>query len=263
VDRAEKYLFIICMNNSGSTLLERLLSNCRNAVGFLPRGGPNEQVNGQRFVKDLMPNPQSLGVRRVWSEEAAALADESKYDWPKIKERWRKEWSRNPKFKTAQPRVFLEKSPPNVYRAAMLQKNFSPNAFVLLQRNPYAVAEGIRRRAKIDLERCIAHWIRCAQKQIENQRALQRAITLRYEDLSERAEESRKEIVDLVPELDDVDLAREITAHSIEGQQRQSITNYNAQQIAQLSPEDIATINTHLRKVPEVMSHFGYEFIGN
>lgn len=258
---AEKFLFIICMNNSGSTLLERVLSNCRNAVGFLPRGGPNEQVNGQRFVKDLMPTPQRFGARRAWSEHATELGDESQYDWPRIKERWREQWARNPKFKTAQPRVFLEKSPPNVYRASMLQKNFAPAAFILMQRNPYAVAEGIRRRAKIDIGRCAAHWVRCAQQQIENERTLTNAIRLRYEDLSERPNESRKAIVDLVPELDDVDLAREISAHTIAGQQRQAITNYNAEQIAQLSPNDTAQINAELEKVPEVMSHFGYDFI--
>ncbi len=249
------------MNNSGSTLLERLLSHCRNAVGFLPRGGPNEQVNGQRFVKDLMPTPHGLGVRRVWSEQAAALEDESRYDWPKIKERWREQWALNPKFATANPRVFLEKSPPNVYRALMLQKNFSPAAFILVQRNPYAVAEGIRRRAQLPIDRCIAHWIRCAQKQIENERTLQPAISVGYEDLSERPNECQKAIVDLVPELDDVDLAHAISAHSIEGQLRQPILNYNERQIAQLSADDIASINAQLEKVPEVMSHFGYEFI--
>lgn len=249
------------MNNSGSTLLERLLSNCRNAVGFLPRGGPNEQVNGQRFVKDLMPTPQLFDARRVWSEHAAELEDETHYDWPRIKERWREQWSRNPRFKSASPRVFLEKSPPNVYRAAMLQKNFWPSAFILMQRNPYAVAEGIRRRAKIEIDRCTAHWIRCAQKQIANEGLLANSIRLRYEDLSERPDESRQAMVDLVPDLDDVDLAREISAHTIAGQQRRAITNYNAEQIAQLSPNDLAEINAHLEKVPEVMSHFGYEFI--
>lgn len=261
MERAEKYLFIICMNNSGSTLLERVLSNCRNAVGFLPRSGPNEQVNGQRFVKDLMPTPQRFGARRVWSEHAAELEDETQYDWPRIKKRWREQWVRNPKFNSANPRVFLEKSPPNIYRAAMLQKNFSPSAFILIQRNPYAVAEGIRRRAKIDIERCIAHWIRCAQKQIENERILTNAIRLSYEDLSERPNESQKAIVDLVPDLHDVDLTHAISAHTIEGQQRQPIVNYNEKQIAQLAPNDITAINLQLEKVPEVVQRFGYDFI--
>src|SRR4051812_36388225 len=114
----DKYLFIICMNNSGSTLLERVLKDCRNVVGFLAPGGPDEQVNGQRFVFDLMPTPGKLPARcrRIWTEQADVLSDESRYNWPKIKERWHQEWSRNPKFNSSTPRIFLEKSPANVLR---------------------------------------------------------------------------------------------------------------------------------------------------
>src|SRR3954449_6357229 len=76
----ENYLFIICMNNSGSTLLERVLRDCRNVVGFPTPGGPDDQVNGQRFVTDLMPTPGKLEVRcrRIWSEQSQVLADESR-----------------------------------------------------------------------------------------------------------------------------------------------------------------------------------------
>ena len=72
---AEKFVFIICMNNSGSTLLERVLSECRNAVGLPAPGGPDQQVNGQRFVKEYMPSPgrMPLKCRRIWSEQAAIL----------------------------------------------------------------------------------------------------------------------------------------------------------------------------------------------
>ena len=264
-DRPEKYLFIICMNNSGSTLLERLLSNCRNAVAFLPPGGPNEQVNGQGFVSDLMPIPGKIvpKCRRIWSEQAAVFEDEARYDWPKIQRRWRKKWALNPKFQTANPRVFLEKSPPNVYRAAMLQKYFPNRFFILMHRNPYAVAEGIRRRAGISIERCIQHWIRCAQKQIENERGLRDAIRLTYEELSEQPDSSQQAIIKLVPELDDLDIRKDVLAQTLEGQIRQPIVNYNAKQIALLSPEDIRTINGYLDKVPEVMSHFGYEYVRN
>src|SRR5437879_7685096 len=134
-DRPEKYLFIICMNNSGSTLLERVLSECRNAVGFPAPGGPDQQVNGQGFVPEYMPIPGKMTprCRRIWSEQAAVLQDESRYRWPSIKKIWRKHWARNPKFRTALPRVFLEKSPPNIFRASMLQKHFENCFFVLMQ----------------------------------------------------------------------------------------------------------------------------------
>jgi hypothetical protein len=265
LQRAEKYLFIICMNNSGSTLLERIVSECRNGVGFPAPAGPEQQVNGQGFVPDLMPIPGKMTpkCRRIWSEQAAVFEDESQYNWPKIKRRWRKQWARNPKFGTADPRIFLEKSPPDVFRTVMLQKHFRNSFFILMQRNPYAVAEGIRRRAGLPLERCILHWIRCAQKQIENEQILSRRISLSYEQLSEEPEVCRARIIEFIPEFDDVDVRKDVAVHSLDGYVKQPITNYNAKQIALLSKEDLSVINQHLDKVPEVMAHFGYDYVRN
>jgi Sulfotransferase family len=260
-DLPEKFLFIICMNNSGSTLLERVLSRCHNAVGLPAPGGPDHQVNGQRFVKQYMPNPRQLRCRRIWSEQAGILQDESRYQWPLIKERWRQEWARNPKFHTATPRVLLEKSPPNVYRASMLQKHFENSFFILMQRNPYAVAEGIRRRAKLPIERCIQHWIRCAQQQMRNEKVLHRTIKLKYEELSECPEICRQRIVGVLPELKDLDIGQDVAVHSVEGRVRQTIVNFNRKQIALLSEQDLAEINRHLDQVPEVMGHFGYQYL--
>jgi hypothetical protein len=259
----EKYLFIICMNNSGSTLLERVLKDCRNVVGFLAPGGPDQQVNGQRFVTDLMPTPGKLEerCRRIWSEQAEVLADESRYDWPRIKRRWRREWSRNPKFRTANPRIFLEKSPANVLRATMLQAHFPNASFILMQRNPYAVAEGIRRRTNLPLGRCIQHWIRCARQQMANERTLQSVIRFNYEDLSERPGDCCQQIVKLMPELDDIDFQKEVSVQSIEGKVRRPIINYNQPQIARLSVDDLTEITRYLEQVPEVMGHFGYSLI--
>ena len=262
-DRPEKYLFIICMNNSGSTLLERVLSECRNAIGFPAPGGPDQQVNGQGFVPEYMPIPGKIRprCRRVWTEQAAILQDESRYRWSKIKQRWRREWARNPKFATADPRIFLEKSPPNVLRASMLQKNFENPLFILMHRNPYAVAEGIRRRAGLTIERCIQHWIRCARQQMMNEKTLPRAIKLSYEELSEQPDYCREQVIRLIPELDDFDIRKDVAVHSLDGHIRQPIVNYNQKQIALLSKEDLAEINRHLEQVPEVMSHFGYDYV--
>jgi sulfotransferase family protein len=259
----ENYLFIICMNNSGSTLLERVLKDCRNVVGFLAPGGPDQQVNGQRFVTDLMPTPGKLAVRcrRIWSEQEDVLADESRYDWPKIKLRWRREWKRNPKYRTANPRIFLEKSPANVLRATMLQSHFPESSFILMQRNPYAVAEGINRRTKIPLGRCVEHWIRCARQQIRNEAALRSVTRLNYEDLSARPEVCRDRIVGLLPALEDIDLQKEVSVQSIEGKVRRPIINYNQQQIDRLSASDIAEINEYLAAVPESLAHFGYSLL--
>ena len=262
-DRPEKHLFIICMNNSGSTLLERILRDCQNAIAFPAK--PDAQTNGQQFVREYMPIPGRIDkkFRRIWTEHADILEDESCYNWPMIKKRWRMRWSRNPKFNAASTRVFLEKSPPNVLRAPMLQKHFENSFFILMQRNPYAVSEGIRRRTGLPLHRCIRHWIRCAQKQMQNERELRRAITLNYEDLSERAQFCRDQILKLIPELDDLDMHKDVAVQGVEGKIRQPIVNYNHKQIALLTSEDVSAINAELDKVPNVMEHFGYEYIRN
>src|SRR3954454_5768380 len=103
LDREEKYLFIICMNNSGSTLLERVFRSCRNMV-TLP-AGPNTQVNGQGFVLKYMPTPGQMKppCTRIFSEKASVLEDESLYRWEKIKKTSRRELAKNPKFDTARP----------------------------------------------------------------------------------------------------------------------------------------------------------------
>ncbi len=260
-DRPEKYLFIICMNNSGSTLLERVLRDCRNAIAF--PAAPDAQTNGQQFVRDYMPIPGRIDkkFRRIWTEHADILEDETRYNWPMIKKQWRIRWSRNPKFQTASTRVFLEKSPPNVLRAPMLQKSFDQSFFIIMQRNPYAVAEGIRRRTSLPLDRCTRHWIKCARKQMKNESELRRVIRLNYEDLSERSDFCREQILKLIPELDDLDIRKEIAVQAVDGRVRQPIVNYNQKQIALLSSEDFSEINAELDLAPEVMSHFGYEYI--
>lgn len=251
------------MNNSGSTLLERILRDCQNAIAFPAK--PDAQTNGQQFVREYMPIPGRIDkkFRRIWTEHAAMLEDESLYNWPAIKRRWRWKWSTNPKFDTAGTRVFLEKSPPNVLRAPMLQKHFENSFFILMQRNPYAVSEGIRRRTGLPLQRCIRHWIRCAKKQMQNERDLRRAIRLNYEDLSERAQFCRDQILKLIPDLDDLDMHKEVAVQGVEGKIRQPIVNYNYKQIGLLNSDDISAINDELDKEPEVMAHFGYEYVRN
>jgi hypothetical protein len=143
----------------------------------------------------------------------------------------------------------------------MLQTHFRGSTFVLMQRNPYAVAEGIRRRTQLPLDRCVQHWIRCARQQIVNQNALQRVTRFNYEDLSARPEYCCDEIRKLLPELSDLDLEKEVSVQSIEGKVRRPIINYNEQQIGRLSAEDLQAINGRLDQAPEVMTFFGYSYV--
>jgi hypothetical protein len=96
---------------------------------------------------------------------------------------------------------------------------------------------------------------------MRNEKTLHRAIKLNYEELSEQPESCRKKIINLIAELDDFDIRKDVAVHSLDGHVRQPIVNYNQKQIALLSKDDLAEINRQLDQVPEVVAHFGYEFI--
>ena len=88
-----RYLFVSCMNNSGSTLLVRYLARCANSICM--------EREGQSYVPHAMPGVGRLGVQRIWSEAAKIFEDPASYDWFAVKAAWIREWSLDPKSKTA------------------------------------------------------------------------------------------------------------------------------------------------------------------
>jgi hypothetical protein len=64
-----------------------------------------------------------------------------------------------------------------------------------------------------------------------------------------------------MPELEDVDLNKEVSVQSIEGKVRRPIVNYNQQQIERLTGADREEINRQLEKAPEIMAYFGYSYV--
>ncbi|MDQ2824855.1 MAG: hypothetical protein M3R29_05355 [Verrucomicrobiota bacterium] len=50
-------------------------------------------------------------------------------------------------------------------------------------------------------------------------------------------------------------------APELDGHVRQPIVNYNHNEFALLSSDDLAAINHHLDEVPKVMAYFGYEYV--
>ena len=127
-----KHLFICVPNNSGSSLVQKLLASSPT-VATLPQEG--QHVDG--FAG---PVPRELGVTHFYSESDVFTKAES-YDWPEIRRVWQLHWEGdNPKAA-----IRVEKSPPNVVRIQMLDAEFPEAHFIISWRNPYAMAEGILR----------------------------------------------------------------------------------------------------------------------
>jgi hypothetical protein len=217
------------------------------------------ESEGQVHASGRMPSVGRLGVGRIWSEAAAVLEDSANYDWFLVKAAWIREWSEDPKSMTAARPVYVEKSPPDLLRVEMLEREFPPASFLVMVRNPYAVAEGIRRHRGYDIDRCTRHWMYCSRRQIENIERLERRAWFTYEDLCTDPDAVRDKIVGLVPELQDLSFhgtleaqaARDLPAAQLE-------TDLNARAIDALDPEDVWRISQLLSQEPELCEFFGY-----
>lgn len=242
------HVFVVCPNNSGSTLLTSLLGTSPNATIF-------DSVNheGQWVARDagdgLMPYPVGE-ERRNWTINVEKFSNPAHYDWPRLYSAWDKNWKSG-------PRVRVEGSPSLVVSASMFRRRFDDTRFIISMRNPYAFAEGVRRREGHTLETAARHWIRTARFQMRNRRELEPAVYVSYEDLCNDPEDAIGRILDLVPELETLALGATFEVMAL----RSRIVNQNAEQVARLTAEDVRTITKVLSSDLETVDAFGYNLI--
>lgn len=229
-----KYVFILCPPYSGSTLLWKLLSTSSN-VSALPHEG-QKLPETKEIMRDAPWNP------------------DKKIPWKTIKEIWESYWDK-------EKIIHLEKSPPNIIRAKDLQEFFSPTFFIAMIRNPYALCEGLYRRSNATMIEAANAWVTYAQYQKANIEQLNNLIFFKYEDLTEKTPEVKAQISKFLPELIDIDTNRAFHVHSIDGLTSNTIMNFNDKKIAQLSPNDINTINAVLNNYCPLMGFFNYQYI--
>jgi hypothetical protein len=228
-----KYLFILCLPASGSTLLWQILRTSSH-VGFLP-------VEGQALAREILFNKQR------WNPEMPV-------QWEKVKEKWEAVWD------LTKP-VLLEKSPPHLVRARQLEANFPDSYFVIMVRNPYAFCEGVKRRWKIDsaYTEIARFWVDWAGCQIDNHRSLSRALFFTYEELTDAPGDICQRLIAFMPELQKLYPERHFNVF----EKTQRIENLNRKQIRRLTPDDMLEINGVLKSKPELMQYFHYEFLDN
>lgn len=240
-----QWLFVLGVNNSGTTLLTRIL-------GLHPFIS-DLHVEGQRLTR-AFPRPMDFDLQRLWSHRVDAFrwteADEpapalrAMYDWA-------------PHFGRGRG-YLLEKSPPNTVRSRWLAANFQPCRFIVVTRNPYAVAEGVRRRRSCTIEQAIEHWTRAHDVLMKDLPHLQHVLRVTYERLSDDTQAVLRDIerfLELPTPFDRDVLSREFNIHNMEDQPA-LIQNFNQRSIDRLTHDDIETIN---RIAGDVMRRVGYE----
>ncbi len=242
------HLFIVCPNNSGSTLLVELLGTSAHASIF-----PSLNHEGQWVAKaagdGIMPYPEGR-ERRNWTINAEKFANPDNYDWPRLTGVWNAAWDTGRS-------VRVEKTPSLVISAPLFQSRFADARFILCVRDPYAFCEGVRRREGYDVGTAARHWMRCAELQLRNQQLLAPQLFITYEALCNHTDDVVRQIAAFVPELADLDAERvfDVMSH------RSEIRDQNRAQIARLTREDLVEINHVLAPDVATLRRLGYDLL--
>lgn len=228
----DSYIFILCPNYSGSTLLWKLVASSP-AVSSLPAEG------------QFLPEVSSIMRRDPWNKDA-------ELPWEEIKSVWESYWDLSKPF-------LIEKSPPHLIRARDILKHFSPVSFLIMVRNPYAHIEGLLRRNKFDPSGAAEFSIRCLKQQAENAKTLENSLCLTYEELATDPKTASIKIQEFLPGLGMLGHDQKFFIHSIDGRQARGIVNFNQKKINNLRYSELKQINEVLSQHREILSHWGYD----
>lgn len=249
-DCVDTNLFLLIPNNSGSTFLSKAIAACRG-VASLPHEG--QYVPGFRG-----PTPIAHRVGAVWTEKESVFTDSARYDWRVTKKVWAFH-ARSTGGET--PRLFVEKSPPNVVRAVLLKQHFPRCRFVLMVRNPYAMAEGVmRQNPTVDAATAARHVLRCLEWQARNHRRWPEAPLLTYETLCAEPLAGAARLREAFPALEDLDLGRSV---SVKRRYHEGLRDMNEQQIARLGSATITSMNRMFAGAEDLLAQFGYQLIAS
>jgi hypothetical protein len=239
------WLFILGLNNSGTTLLAELLQS-HPAMRWLPNEG--------QYLTGALPLPRDHDVPRNFSQRLDVFHwTEANDSAPALRVQY--DWSR---FFQQRPGILLEKSPPNTTRSRWLQANISPSRFVSIIRHPYAVCEGIRRREGASLEDAAQHWVIANETMLADMEHLHHCVCVSYEGLcAEPLEHLDKlqEFLGLDVPFDSKIVTKPRKIHNI-GDATMTIHNFNARSVENLSLEDRRIID-HI--AGPLMERLGYE----
>jgi hypothetical protein len=237
------WLFILGVNNSGTTLLARALET-HPLIQGLPEEG--------QLLTNALPRPDRYGVVRIWTQRMDVfrlLEEDDPYPALRAKMAWWRYYRRG-------GGILLEKSPPNTLRSRWLQHNFRPNKFIAVTRDPYAVCAGIKRREAYDIERAARHWSLANRCLIEDAGYLMSLMWIRYEDFVSEPELTMRRLEKFlgVDEPFETERFLMVSSHSVDGTTT-GLQNLNSRNMGHLTNDEAKIIT---RVAEDVMSALGY-----
>ncbi len=230
-----KWCFIVGCNNSGTSLVQRILEQSGQISTF--------PFEGQRYTRTLT-RAYKRGYERVWSEYLKDLRltqEDSKACVPRLVHDWVES------MKSPLRGIIVEKTTANAVRMTWLQEVFPNSYFIGIVRNGYAVTEGIRRKGGKSVERGARHWDLVNKIMINDAKSVANYLEVHYEDIAERKPDSIQKLAKFI----DLDSKH----FNLETSRGQTIRNFNHESIQRLSRDDIETIRSI---AGEMLEYHGY-----
>ncbi len=174
----KKYIFIVGLHRSGTTLLADYLKQHPDVSGFENTGFPMDE--GQ-FLQTVFPiaklygGPGKFGFddRSHLTENSLLLTEENHQ---KLHNEWNAHWDLTKEY-------LLEKSPPSIIKTRFLQKVFPNSYFILIQRHPIAVSIATQKWSNTSIMSLLKHWLVCHNIFLNDRKLLKNVYSIKYEDL--------------------------------------------------------------------------------
>ena len=181
--RGKVFVFLGGLHRSGTSILHRVLRAHPSVSGFSKTGV--QQDEGQH-LQTVFPSAIGLGgPGRFAFYTGSHLTEESACVSESNTGRLLREWGA---YLDLSKKVYIEKSPPNLLRARMLQALVPGSRFVFVVRHPLAVSLATQKWSKTSLVELLLHWFVAHSILASDLQYIDNALVLRYEDFVRKPE---------------------------------------------------------------------------
>lgn len=249
-EKVIKHLFLLCPNNSGSSYLNECFKNTKSVATLEHEGQDDENFFGKR------PSSFEENISFIFTKNRRNFEDDDYVQWCRTEAGWTSKWELN------NPNAIwrFQKSPPDILRPHILLDVFVNLSFLIMVRNPYAMAESIMRANPFaSIDDIAKHCIDCLILQRKNNYLMGNNFTFKYEDMCERPEWVENNIKEKYG-IEDFSLTLPKN-RKIKNKYESSLVNKNEEQIKRLKKCQIDYLNEVFKKYNDTMDYWGYEII--